>query len=131
MSNSKTESVKEKLDRLGVDPLRVMAQIATGELLCGICHGKGRTKFQRPLKGKFTVRTCEHCNGSGDDRITPELRAKVVRELAQYISPAALVGPATERMRQLLKSGSDAVAIEAAKAILDRAGVPVSMGYVV
>ena len=113
------KSVAEMLDTIKCDPVAIMAEMALGETPCGRCRGVGRTKFQRSCLKDGKERTCEDCNGSGKERITPELRAKMTRELAQYVSPSTLAGPATEKMLDLLKSG-DAVACQAAKAIVER-----------
>lgn len=86
--NKATGSVQELLQRLRCDPFEGMARIANGDVPCGVCHGTGRTKFQ-PARGleRLKERTCESCYGSGKERLSPELRAKMYAELAQYVAP--------------------------------------------
>lgn len=85
--NRKTIEVAETLARLKCDPIAGMARIANGDVDCGVCHGKGRTKYQ-PARGEaIAERTCESCYGSGKERISPELKGKMHAELAQYLLP--------------------------------------------
>ena len=81
------KSVAEMLDTIKCDPVAIMAEMALGETPCGRCRGVGRTKFQRSCLKDGKERTCEDCNGSGKERITPELRAKMTRESRSTFPP--------------------------------------------
>ena len=84
--NVASRTVQETLDRLGVNPFEGMAQIATGKIPCGACHGKGKTKV-KAADGSFYDRTCESCYGSLLEKVSPETRAKMYAELGRYIQP--------------------------------------------
>jgi DnaJ-class molecular chaperone len=126
--NKRTATVENLLSRFE-DPLIGMARIANGDVPCGVCHGKGKTKFQPAhrkklacsdcggsglgptgilIKGQrvpcpscdgkgavdggadvsgLSERTCQSCYGSGKEKIGPELRGKMLSELAQYKYP--------------------------------------------
>lgn len=86
--NKSTQDVVQRLEALGCDVIKGMALIAMGNVVCGVCHGKGKTQYQ-PARGKekFIPRTCESCYGSGKERISPELRGKMYSDLAQYSFP--------------------------------------------
>lgn len=84
--NKATASVQQTLDRLGVDPFEGMAMIAKGEIPCGACHGVGQTKV-KAADGTFYNRTCESCYGTNLEKVSPETRAKMYAELAQYVAP--------------------------------------------
>ncbi len=43
--NKATASAKEKLERIGCDPVTGMATIALNNLPCGVCRGEGRTRY--------------------------------------------------------------------------------------
>ena len=60
--------------------------IASGEVPCGTCHGKGVTKV-KAANGTFFDRTCESCYGSLLEKVTPDLRGKMYAELAKYRHP--------------------------------------------
>ena len=74
------------LERLGCDPISGMVMIASGEVPCGTCHGKGKTKV-KASDGTFFDRTCESCYGSLLEKVTPDLRGKMYAELAKYRHP--------------------------------------------
>lgn len=86
--NKRTEQALEIMHRLGVDPIEGMARIALGDVPCGVCHGTTKTKFQ-PKRGlsptkEWPERTCESCYGSGKEKISPELKAQMLTQLAPY-----------------------------------------------
>ena len=83
--NKRTQEVAEILARLGCDPFTGMATIALNQLPCGVCRGKGRTKYK--VDGEVHERTCESCYGTLFEACSPELRGKMNAELAQYIAP--------------------------------------------
>ena len=72
-------------------------------------YGAGETKYQ-PAHGhdKLLERTCESCYGSGKEKISPELKARMYAELAQYVRPkrkaiehtVERVGSIAETLRQ-------------------------------
>lgn len=84
--NKATATVQDTLSRLGVDPFEGMALIASGQIPCGACHGKGKTKV-KASDGTFFDRTCESCYGSLLEKVSPETRAKMYAELGQYVAP--------------------------------------------
>lgn len=84
--NKATVTIQQTLARLGVDPFEGMALIAKGEIPCGACHQRGKTKV-KAADGSFYERTCESCYGSKLEKVSPETRAKMYAELAQYVAP--------------------------------------------
>lgn len=87
--NKLTNGLKERLASWDCDPFQVLANIARGELQCGVCRGEGRTKFQPGGQAKGSrapgVRICQSCWGSGLERISPAERGKAAAELCQYV----------------------------------------------
>jgi hypothetical protein len=94
--NKRTKEGLELISRFE-DPLVGIAKTAAGDVPCGVCHGKGKTKFQparkRPIDSpdywevdepKLSERTCQSCYGSGKEKISPELRLRALAELAEY-----------------------------------------------
>src|SRR3954464_9148586 len=79
--NKQTANVMEILSRLNCDPIEGMAKIASGEIRCGTCHGKGKTKYK--VEGKINESVCESCYGSLMEKITPDLRGRMYSELAK------------------------------------------------
>jgi DnaJ-class molecular chaperone len=74
--------------RLNCDPIEGMAKIAAGDVPCGTCHGKGKTKYQAAKgEAKLLERTCESCYGSGKEKISPELKGRMYEQLAKYKHP--------------------------------------------
>ena len=83
--NKRTQEVSEILARLGCDPFTGMATIALNKLPCGVCRGKGKTKYK--IEGQIHERVCESCYGTLFEACSPELRGKMHAELAKYIAP--------------------------------------------
>lgn len=83
--NKSTIDIQAKLAAVGCDPILGMALIASGEVPCGTCHGKGKTKYKS--EGIIRERVCESCYGTLKEKITPDLRGKMYAELAQYVAP--------------------------------------------
>lgn len=104
--------VREKLARIGHDPIIGMATIAMNELPCGVCRGTGKTLYKKPLKpfskcpncgfqpekaivhcGKcdyeeppeLAPRICMSCYGTLMEACSPNLRGQMNAELAQYV----------------------------------------------
>lgn len=101
--NRRTQDIQEKLERIGCDPIRGMAEIALNRLPCGVCRGELKTKYKLP-DGTHTpecraansvtcscdgigIRVCMSCYGSGWEACSPELRGKMYAEIAQYVLP--------------------------------------------
>ena len=84
--NKRTQEVSDILARLGCNPFQGMATIALNKLPCGVCRGKGRTKYKM-ASGEVSERTCESCYGTLFEACSPELRGKMHAELAKYIAP--------------------------------------------
>lgn len=101
--NRRTQDIAEKLERIGCDPIRGMAEIALNRLPCGVCRGELKTRYKLP-EGVHTpecraansdkclcegvgVRVCQSCYGSGWEACSPELRGKMYAEIAQYVLP--------------------------------------------
>lgn len=93
-------SAADILAALGVDPVTANALISLGDVPCGVCHGKGKTKYQPKTRtlddgAKYQVaedpdgseRVCQSCWGSGKERISPELKFKANDMLAKYVHP--------------------------------------------
>ncbi len=83
--NKASATLKERLASWGCDPFKIMADIAAGELLCGVCRGAGKTKFQSG-DGEG-IRKCQSCWGSGKERISPQERNRAASEIAKYTQP--------------------------------------------
>lgn len=104
--NRRSQDIADKLERIGCDPLRGMAEIALNRLPCGVCRGELKTKYKL-LPGDHSkecnkqgagagadcicdgigTRTCMSCYGSGWEACSPELRGKMYAEIAQYVLP--------------------------------------------
>lgn len=84
--NKKTQAIQDILDRMGCNVFEGMAKIAMGRIPCGTCHGKGKTPV-KALDGTHYDRVCESCYGSLLEKVTPQTRANMYAELAQYIAP--------------------------------------------
>ncbi|HXA67387.1 MAG TPA: hypothetical protein VNV82_19675 [Bryobacteraceae bacterium] len=74
----------EIMDAIGIDPLAEMERLANGEMPCGICGGAGKTRYQKPVKGRPKERMCENCQGSGKETVSPALRDEMRAELKKY-----------------------------------------------
>lgn len=102
--NKRTQDIQEKLERIGCDPIRGMAEIALNRLPCGVCRGELKTKYKLLIGTHATdckpaetdagctceglgVRTCQSCYGTGWEACSPELRGKMYAEIAQYVLP--------------------------------------------
>jgi hypothetical protein len=86
-------------------PFEVLARVTMNDLVCGVCRGTGKTKFQPRSKAQAAAaaalsldipedqqpdgseRTCQSCWGSGLERLDPETRLHAAKELAQYLAP--------------------------------------------
>jgi HEAT repeat protein len=101
-----------------------LGQIASGEADCSICKGKGRAKYTTKRGRSFVAveRQCHVCDGKGKEYVSPALQVKACRELAKYASPSVLRDSATTILAALLKSDSESVRLEAARAI---AAIPI------
>ena len=107
--NRRNLEVQELLARLDCDPIEGMVLIAQGKVPCGVCMGAGKTKYQ-PAHGhdKLLERTCESCYGSGKEKISPELKGRMLAEIAHYHRPkrkaiehtVEQVGSIAETLRQ-------------------------------
>lgn len=76
--------------------------VLDGKVPCGVCHGRGKTKFQPRRKKvdglwvdgvsdmedektpKLGERTCQSCYGSGLERLSPGERLRAALELIGY-----------------------------------------------
>lgn len=65
----------------------VCDQILVMSLPCSVCRGKGKSAFQAGSGKEPGLRICQSCWGSGKEKITPELRAKVALETLEYGHP--------------------------------------------
>ncbi len=84
--NKHTATLRERIARFNCDPFEVLADIANGNLDCGVCLGAGKTRYQAAADGDRTFeRVCQSCYGSKRERISPAERGKAAAELAQYI----------------------------------------------
>ena len=101
--NRRTQDIAEKLERIGCDPIRGMAEIALNRLPCGVCRGELKTRYKL-ADGDHTpecrsansvecvcqgigLRVCQSCYGSGWEACSPELRGKMYAEIANYVLP--------------------------------------------
>lgn len=113
------ETASQVLEKIGLNPIERQARMADGDVPCGVCFGKGKTKFQpkrrKPKPGtdplafdfedvdqheSLSERTCQSCYGSGREQISPELRQRCLSDLAKYVYPTLKqiehTGPAGE-----------------------------------
>ena len=102
--NRNLSEVSEILARLNCNPFEGMAFIAEGDVPCGVCKGKGRTKFQ-PHQGSDDPgeRICQSCWGSKKEKISPQLRGEMYKALAKYVKP---------ELKAIEVTGADGGAIE-------------------
>lgn len=84
--NKVNAAVSEKLARWKCDPFHVLAKIAMGDLPCGTCYGKGRTKFQSGSSDFPGERICQSCWGSRRERITTAERSRAAAELTEFVA---------------------------------------------
>lgn len=87
-------TVRQRVEEWGCDPFKVMADAAMGELVCSVCRGAGKTKFQPgtgrlPSKGerKLSERVCQSCYGSGREILSPKDRIAASAYLGRYMEP--------------------------------------------
>jgi len=85
--NKASQDIIEKLARLSCDPIEGMALLASGKVPCGVCHGRGKTRYRIPGTDKVGERLCESCYGTLMEHISPDLRGKMYAELANYAFP--------------------------------------------
>ena len=58
------------------------------KLECGVCRGKGKTKFQAKSSiDDAGERICQSCWGSKLERIDPDARLAAAKELMKYVAP--------------------------------------------
>ncbi len=84
--NHADQPIAERLRAMGCNPFQVLADLAAGDLPCGVCRGEGKTRYQAK-SDRLHERKCESCYGSGKERISPSERARAASELAQYLEP--------------------------------------------
>jgi hypothetical protein len=91
--NKLTLGAIAKLAALNCDPLEGLAKIALGDVPCPTCRGELRARYSIGPGGFYLdpddgqERTCRTCFGSGREPISPELRGKVLAELASFVAP--------------------------------------------
>lgn len=61
--NKKSQQAIDILASMNCDPITGLANIALDNVLCSVCRGKGKTKFQ-PAARKATAK-CQTCMGAG------------------------------------------------------------------
>jgi len=83
--NKLTKMVRAVLDPLIDKSHLLVEQVLDGKLPCGVCRGKGKTKYQ-PAKGenRLLERTCQSCYGSGFERLSPGERLRAALEIMEY-----------------------------------------------
>jgi len=83
--NKASLGIQERLQAMGVscDPFYVLAIVANGTVPCGVCFGKGKTKFQ-PSNGQSGERVCQSCWGSKREQVSVKDRTSAAGELASY-----------------------------------------------
>ena len=87
-SKNQYDTVREYLASVGFNPFEILRNIASGELQCNVCRGKGKTRYQADPSGDRTFeRTCQSCYGSGFERINPADRSRASSELCKYVQP--------------------------------------------
>lgn len=100
--NRKTKLKQKLTSGLPVEKGVAFAELVLdGKVPCGVCHGKGKTKFQPKRKKidglwvdgvsdmeetsqKLGERTCQSCYGSGLERLSPGERLRAALELIEY-----------------------------------------------
>lgn len=106
--NKATATLRERLQRLGCDPMEGLAFVSLRRIPCGTCIDKnrkptGRTKFNLP-EGKhaekcrirkglacscegISDRPCQSCFGTKWEKISVETKLRADTELAAYLEP--------------------------------------------
>ena len=97
--NKRSGAMADRLAEWGCNPAKILADIATNNMQCGVCRGKLRTKFIL-AKGKhaeecegsanctcdgMSERGCQSCNGTGMEACCVKDRKDAAGELIQYI----------------------------------------------
>lgn len=104
-SKNRITKLKEKLaGGLPIEKGVAFAELVLdGKVPCGVCHGKGKTKFQprrkkvdglwvdgvadmedNEIAPKLGERTCQSCYGSGLERLSPGERLRAALDLIEY-----------------------------------------------
>lgn len=100
-SLNRTTILKEQLTHgLPIEKGVAFAELVLdGKVPCGVCHGKGKTKFQprrkkvdgmwvdafpEPEDPRLGIRTCQSCYGSRLERLSPGERLRAALELIEY-----------------------------------------------
>lgn len=98
--NKRSGLLKDRLEFMGCDPLKIAALTAMNQLECGVCRGKLKTRYKLP-QGEHTQacktansalcvcegiaeRTCQSCYGTGMESVGPSDRLKAAAELLSY-----------------------------------------------
>ena len=60
-------------------------QVLDGQVPCGVCRGKGKTRYQAAHSNDKTFeRTCMSCYGSGFERLSPDTRLRAALDAINY-----------------------------------------------
>ncbi len=82
--NKISGTIRERLERLGCDPITYLAKTVNNQVECGKCRGMGKTRFQPTHGEEPGVRICQSCWGRKLEQISPKERAWAAGELLQY-----------------------------------------------
>lgn len=85
-TNKVTQEARGALGPLILRAKETAQQILDMTLPCSVCRGAGKTEFQ-PAKGHSGVRRCQSCWGSGKEKVSPELRARIALDALEYGNP--------------------------------------------
>lgn len=84
--NKVPQQFREALRPITEKGLQLCEDILLNKLPCSVCRGELKTSYKLP-DGEIGTRLCESCYGSGYEKLSPELRARVALELLQYQAP--------------------------------------------
>ncbi len=102
--NKSTLTVRERIAKLGGDPVAYLVATMRNIVPCATCRGEGKTKFQPAGSTRFQgIRTCQSCWGSKLEKISPNESADAARTLMDYIAP---------RLKAIEHTGADGGPIE-------------------
>lgn len=86
--NKHTRVMKDLLEGIVEKGKSYVDQVLEGKVPCGVCAGKGKTRYQAAHGDDRTFeRTCQSCYGSKFERLSPETRLRAALDAIEYGHP--------------------------------------------
>lgn len=99
--NKRSGILKDRLEFMNCDPMKILALTAMNRMECGVCRGELKTKYRLPdgahtpecrsaggercICEGISLRTCQSCWGSGWEACSVKDRKDAAAELLGYI----------------------------------------------